>query len=777
MPTPRTLLKYVAIAAGALVLLLVAIAAYIAATFDPNAYKPQLVALVKEKTGRTLEIPGDIDISFWPGIGAQVGRLSLSEPHSEQRFAAVESARVSLKLMPLLSRRLVVDELTVSGLRATLVRNKTGKTNVDDLIGGEPPSKQPQERAEPVAFDIAHVAIENAAVDYRDEATGAGYALSGLTLKTGRITPDVPTQVELKTAARSSKPKLDLTVDAAARLTFNLQAQRYALENLALAAQGQALEYTNVALKASGGVTADLAKKAYAADKLTVLATGTRGKEKLEARLQAPLLGITADEATGETLTAALTLAAPEATTTVRMSVPGIEGTAQRLRSSAVTLDLERRQPDRTVKANITSPLTGNVEARQLALPALKAAVTVSGATLPGGSLAGELSGSASVDGSKESAQAHLAGKVGESALKARLAVARFTPLAVNFDVDVDQLDLDRYTGTPAQPGAGDKPAAAPAAAEKTEQPLDLSALRELRANGTLRIGALTVSGIKANDVRVALRANAGRLDLDPLTARLYQGSLSGAVTVNAAPAVPAFTVKQTLTGVHVGPLLRDLADTDALEGRGNVSVNVTTQGGTVSALKQALDGTAAVKLVDGAVKGIDVAGAIRKAQAALSSLKGQPVQQASDARQRTDFTELSATFDIRDGVARNDDLSIKSPLLRIGGAGTVNIAADTLDYTVKAALVATTAGQGGKERSDLRGITVPVHVTGPIASPSYRLDFGAMVTDTARQKIEDAVTRKLEERLGGRTGTGSEEKRDTGRRPIEDSLRGLFGR
>ncbi|HWI15516.1 MAG TPA: AsmA-like C-terminal region-containing protein, partial [Burkholderiales bacterium] len=256
------------------------------------------------------------------------------------------------------------------------------------------------------------------------------------------------------------------------------------------------------------------------------------------------------------------------------------------------------------------------------------------------------------------------------------------------------------------------------------------------------------------------------------------QGALSGAVTLNAAPATPTFSVRQTLTGVNVGPLLRDLSNTDTLEGKGNVTLNVTAQGNTVTALKKALNGSAAVKLSDGAIKGIDIAGAIRKGQAMLASAKGQPVQQQTDTKQRTDFSELTATFDIRNGVAHNSDLSIKSPLLRIGGAGSVNIGEDTLDYTVKASLVASTAGQGGKERADLRGITVPVRVSGPFASPAYQLDLAAMVTDTARQKIEEAVTRKLEERLGPRTGGGDAAKEAPGgRRAIEDTLRGLFGR
>ncbi|HSQ05940.1 MAG TPA: AsmA family protein, partial [Burkholderiales bacterium] len=213
-------LKYVLIGVGALLILLIAGAAYLAATFDPNAYKPRIVELVKEKKQRTLNLEGDIKLSFWPSIGAQVGRMSLSEFRSDKPFAAIESAHVSVKLLPLLSHSVIVDEVTLKGLRATIVRDKSGRLNIDDLTAKE--EKQPQ-AAQPLEFDIAHVGIEDAAVDYRDEKTGATYAVSGVNLKTGRITPDVPTKVELSTRAQSSQNKIDVVVGAKTTLTFNLE--------------------------------------------------------------------------------------------------------------------------------------------------------------------------------------------------------------------------------------------------------------------------------------------------------------------------------------------------------------------------------------------------------------------------------------------------------------------------------------------------------------------------------------------------------------------------
>src|SRR4029079_4725745 len=86
------ILKYLLYALGAVVVLLIVAVLIIMFTFDPNQYKPQIVQQVKDKTGRTLEIDGDIKLKLFPKAGAQVGRTTLSERNSEKNFAGVETA-------------------------------------------------------------------------------------------------------------------------------------------------------------------------------------------------------------------------------------------------------------------------------------------------------------------------------------------------------------------------------------------------------------------------------------------------------------------------------------------------------------------------------------------------------------------------------------------------------------------------------------------------------------------------------------------------------------
>jgi AsmA protein len=736
------ILKYVLLALGALILLAGGLVAYVAATFDPNQYKPQLVQAVKDRTQRNLTLDGDIRLSFWPSIGARIGKASLSERASDKEFARIENAHVSLKLLPLLSRQVVADTVRVKGLRANVVKAKDGGTNLDDLTGASPRKDVPARKEAGLAVDIAGIVVEDATVTYTDQAAGATYTLSGLDLRSGRIAPGVPAKIDLSAHAQSKKPSVDLRAVLKTQLTF-MPGKSLALQDLDLDARGAAAGITDLVLKATGGVTANVESGDFGAEKLNVSLKGKSGKDALDVRIDAPKLRLAADKTSGD----------------------------------AVSIELGVKRADLDFRAKMASPLAGNIKTRQLSLPQLKASITASGPALPGKNIAGELAGAASIDGAKQTAKADLAGKIADSRIKAQFSVADFQPLAVNFNLDVDQLDVDAYLAPRTADAAGKGKGGGGPKGGKREEPFDLAALRDLRANGKMHFGALKANNVKASNMRVDVKANGGRVDVSPLTANFYQGTLSSAIAINAAPAVPTFTVRHSMDGIDVGAFLRDLADNDTLEGRGNVTLDVTTRGNTTSALKKALDGKAALRVTNGAIKGIDIAGTIRGARARLGALRGEQTQQ-TDKKQKTDFSELVATFNIRNGVAHNNDLAMKSPLLRGSGEGDINIGEDTINYLLKASLVGSLKGQGGRGVEDLRDVTVPVRLAGPLDSPSYKIDFSAVATDTARQRVRD----EIQKRLGGGAPVDATKKADAKkdekpRSSTREAIRGILGR
>lgn len=336
------------------------------------------------------------------------------------------------------------------------------------------------------------------------------------------------------------------------------------------------------------------------------------------------------------------------------------------------------------------------------------------------------------------SADLQLKGSFDGSRFTLKAGVTDFSPLATRFELDIDKLDLDRYRTV----AAADK-ASAPAA----EKPIDLSALRELRTQGSLQVGSLHVAGLQIGDLRTTLRAAGGRAELNPVQAQLYQGRVSGRLALEAAQGPPRVSLAQNLSGVQVGPLLKDMLGKTPIEGQGSVTLDVNAQGATVSALRESLAGRARLELRDGAVHGINIAQAVRSAKAKLG-LNGGAQSGQSSAAERTDFSDLSGSFVIDHGVAHNDDLLARSPLLRVGGNGDIDLAHERLDYTVKATIVATLQGQDGPELQALNGQTIPVHLSGPFTAIGYKVDFAGVLQDLARSKVGEKAKEQLQDKL-----------------------------
>ncbi|HKX37534.1 MAG TPA: AsmA-like C-terminal region-containing protein, partial [Burkholderiales bacterium] len=281
-----------------------------------------------------------------------------------------------------------------------------------------------------------------------------------------------------------------------------------------------------------------------------------------------------------------------------------------------------------------------------------------------------------------------------------------------------------------------------------TDTPVDLSALKGINARGKVQVGALQVRGLKLADLNAQIQAANGRVAVAPHSAKGSEGTIAGELVVDANKNHVA--LKEKLTGVAIGPILRDFAQQDKLEGKGDIALDVNTAGASVNAMKRALAGTASVKLRDGAVKGVNLGEILRKTRTALGgSPSAAQGESAGDKTQRTDFSELSASFVIKNGVAHNEDLDAKAPLFRLGGAGDINIGSSSLNYLAKASVVGTSKGQGGAERDRLAGLTVPVRLSGAFDDLKYEVDYKALGKDAAKSEVGAKVKDKLKGLLG----------------------------
>lgn len=719
-------LKYGLWSVAGTVALIAAVVAYIALTFNPNDYKPKIIKAVKDNKQRTLKLDGDIKLFFFPSIGVSLSKVSLSEFQSEQEFVSVESASVSLKLLPLLAKQIVVDEVAVSGVKAQLIKLKNGKTNLDDLLGKEPASATPAPPAEagaPMYFDIAAVQLDKTELSYRDEASGARYSVKELSLKTGRIANGVPTRIDFSAHVQANQPRLDISAQIKTMLTFDLEKNWYQAQGLDLQTKGMALDITDLVVKAGGDASAHLTAQEFSAKNFAFSASGMKGKDRFEAKLNVPALSYTKDKFSGDSVALNARLIGAFGNIEAALSLPALEGNARAFKVAALGLDVDLKQPEQTFKLKLTTPVTGSIETQQFNLSDLKLALNATGDKLHGKSISSELKGGIRADLGRQNIEANLEGGLLQSQIKAKFAVKNFNVPMIRYDLEIDQFDADPYLPK--------KTAEAKGQSKKTEpeQPFDLSALKTLNVEGSLRIGSLKAANIKVAQLRVDVKAKNGLVSVAPLSARLYQGSMDGKVTVDAA--TNHFTVNEKLANIDIAPLLKDAVDLDLAEGRGNVALDIAAQGNTVSGLKKALNGSLSVNLADGAIKGINLAKLVQGIQSLSKDTKVQSEVQTLgvDKNEKTEFSEFKANFKVSNGVAHNDDLAVKSTVLRVTGNGDIDLGHDSLNYNVKAIFAKTEHGKTA---------TLPVNVSGAFDDLKFKVDYAALLTDIAKQKIDE---------------------------------------
>ena len=349
-----------------------------------------------------------------------------------------------------------------------------------------------------------------------------------------------------------------------------------------------------------------------------------------------------------------------------------------------------------------------------------------------------------------------LAAKIDESQVNANIGISRFSDPIYSFNVNIDKLDADRYItkSSSTTKNTGDTS-------------IDLSALKKLNASGEAKIGWLKLANVKTENVNIGLKVESGVATLSPFSANLYQGSMNGILKVDAR-STPSITFKQDMKNVSIGPLLVDSINNDMLSGKGTVILNVSTSGNSVDALKKALSGNSSISLSDGALKGVDIAGSVRELKNKVNIFKSK--DSSADSKKKTDFSELSASFTINNGVAHNEDLAMKAPILRLGkgdSRGDIDIGNESINYLAKPTIVKTLKGQEGADLDSLSGLAIPIKITGTFSNPRYGMDFAAIGTAIAKSNLLNKV--------GGEKGAAL--KDIVGGGDKVDALKGILGK
>lgn len=279
----------------------------------------------------------------------------------------------------------------------------------------------------------------------------------------------------------------------------------------------------------------------------------------------------------------------------------------------------------------------------------------------------------------------------------------------------LNKLNLDRFTG--GENAAKGDGAAAPKGPQSDwdSSPIDFSGLKSVNADLVLNTAGFSLRGAEVGPSTLTVLLKDGNLRFKSSEASLFGGRFLSDLSLNAATKTPAMTFKFGMSDVEAKPVLTTFADFSKLSGKMDATVDVTSSGNSQKSLVGNLGGNGNFNFKNGSLQGIDLVNIMSSIQKRLGEM--------GVGEGKTDFVDLGGTFTITNGVARNDDLKMRGPLVQTTGAGTVDLPKKYLNYRAMPVLTASSAVEGAK------GITVPVDIKGPFNNIKVKPDYAGAIT------------------------------------------------
>ncbi|HEX6930163.1 MAG TPA: AsmA family protein, partial [Gammaproteobacteria bacterium] len=741
----RKFLKISGIVLGILVLLIVAAAIALPLLVEPNDFKPRIVSAVEGATGRNLEIPGDIDLSVFPWLGVELGavRLGNAEGFGKEPFASVEGVQVRVKLLPLLGGNIEIGKVVVEQPVIRLAKNAQGRSNWEDLAekpAEAPPEPAVEETAAP-EFSVDGIEIRGAHIIYTDAPADMNAELTGFDLEAGTVGLPADFPLSMRGAVKLSNPALAATFEFKGLVAADPESRRFSVADgrFAFDAEGAALPVPSLAgslawqriaadMNAETAEVQDLRLQALGLDAaMNVEASGLSSGLKASGTFEfaAEDLAVLAKHL-GDRLPEGMMLnGAAGGDVEFRYDQPAGSAVVPGFSLHALGMNVDGKASASNL--NEAANVKGELHVAEFSPGQLLVKL---GQELPAtrdGEVLDKASLSAGFQATPDSvAVENLRVVLDQSNITGRVAVTSFKNLAARFDLALDQIDVDRYL-PPAEEEA--------AATEEPATPLDQIEIPAELVRGHDIVGELTIARLKAfgfnsTDVKIGVTARNDKLRIHPAQAKFYGGGYSGDIRLDASGKVPVVSVDEHVNNVQLMPMVKDFMEVENISGTANIDVTATARGGTVGEMRETLDGRFNVEVADGAFEGFNLWESIREAHA---KFKGRSYE--SDAPNRTEFAELSASGTIAKGIVHNDDLLARLPFLRVTGSGDINIAAATMDYTIEATVLKSPELSGGIE--ELADVAIPVHLTGPVMDPSIRPDVKGVLEAKAREALE----------------------------------------
>jgi AsmA protein len=730
-----------------LLLIIVALGFALTHLFDPNDYKDEIRKLVRDRAHVELTLNGDIGWSLFPWLGLELHDASvatLTEP--TKPFADLSMLGLSVRVLPLLRKEVQMSDVRVEGLNLMLTRDENGHGNWEDIgkvpataaNTAQPPAAQtpadpapdagakPDKAWQPLKLDIDSLTVNNARIDFNDIQKARQFTAESIQLSTGPVHNATDIPVKLTAFLSTNQPVVRTKTELTGKLRFDRALKRYQLDDMRFSgeAAGDPLQGKTVTFSAQGQLLADMSANVAEWTNLKLSANQLRALGELHVR----------DLDKTPQLSGGLSIASFN----LREFLDSIGQPAPALGEGSLN------------KFEMVTRLA-----------ATPTSVALDDLTL----------------------------KLDDSTITGRVAVDDFAKQSLRLQLKADTFDADRYR--PPQ----DEKAKAAGAARKSEvqsgeaealaasgtsplpnQPtqvawsdtrlLPLERMRKLDVDADLSFGKLTVEKLPIQNAALKTSALDGVIKVDSLRGDLYNGNFEVKGNLDVRPEVPLASVQTHVVKVPVEHFIQSQGTTPPLRGLLNLNSDVTAKGNSEKALVESLNGTASFALNNGVLVNANLEQQLCRGISVLNrkTLSGEP--RGKD----TPFQQLNGNLILRNGVASNPDLKVRTPGLTVNGDGDIDLRVMGMNYRVGVII------EGDK--SDMPdpacevnprfvGVEWPILCRGPLelGAKACRLDnegLGKVAAKMAGDRLGD----KIDEKLGDKVSP-----------ELKDAIKGLFKR
>jgi len=401
-----------------------------------------------------------------------------------------------------------------------------------------------------------------------------------------------------------------------------------------------------------------------------------------------------------------------------------LEGGVQPLRADVTTRGGEISFDGR---GSLNGALAGDLRIDSTDTARFLASFGAGGVTLPRGlGQSVDLRSGLTLTADRRLALRNIAVDLGGNSLTGQADLALNGTPRITANLRTGALDLSALSDEATETGSNGSPTAA-GLEGWSRQEINADWLAAFDGDIALSAESIDLGQLALGATRAVLRNDRARMVFDLQDMSAYGGKVVGEFVMNNRSGL-SVGGKLTAQGVQMRDLLEDAAGVTRFTGDGTAEVSFLGSGQSVDAIMRSLSGSGVLTMGRGTIAGID-----------LDALLGSVDAKGGS----TVFDSVEATFDIAQGILRNDDLLMLLPNFNATGAGQVNLGARTLDYTVTPKALRVNASRGG--------LAVPVRITGPWADPEIKADLRAAIDlnfAEEKQRAEDVVRQKIQDEL-----------------------------